>query len=50
MKDGAPFVHAHVLFGDADGASFGGHRMPLRCTQTSRPPERLFDDTTGLYF
>jgi hypothetical protein len=25
MKDGKPFVHAHILFGDELGNTFGGH-------------------------
>jgi len=58
MKDGAPFVHAHVLFGDADEAAFGGHLMSptivfaaeLHVTELAGPPpERLFDETTGLW-
>jgi len=57
-KDGAPFVHAHVLFGDAGGATFGGHLMSptivfaaeLHVTELSGPPpERVFDPKTGLY-
>lgn len=57
-KDGAPFVHAHVLFGDADGTAFGGHLMSptivfaaeLHVTELAGPPpERLFDRETGLY-
>ncbi len=25
LKDGAPFVHAHVTLGDEEGRAFGGH-------------------------
>lgn len=25
LKDGKPFVHAHITLGDADGRAFGGH-------------------------
>ncbi len=58
MKDGAPFVHAHVLFGDAEGSAFGGHLMSptivfaaeLHVSELAGPPPvRLFDDITGLY-
>ncbi len=28
IKDGAPFVHAHITLGDADGRCVGGHLMP----------------------
>ena len=58
LKDGAPFVHAHVLFGRADGSAFGGHLMSpktvfaaeLQVTELAGPPpKRIFDGTTGLY-
>ena len=28
MRDGKPFVHAHILLGDAAGKVFGGHLLP----------------------
>ena len=28
IKDGEPMVHAHVVLGDKDGKSFGGHLAP----------------------
>jgi uncharacterized protein len=58
LKDGSPFVHAHVLFGEANGAAFGGHltapttvfAAELHITQLAGPPpERLFDEKTGLH-
>lgn len=58
LKDGEPFVHAHVLFGSDDGTAFGGHLMaPTKIFAAELhimelagpPPERVFDTTTGLY-
>jgi len=28
IRDGKPFVHAHILLGDREGKVFGGHLMP----------------------
>lgn len=28
IRDGKPFVHAHIALGDAQGRIFGGHLMP----------------------
>ena len=28
IRDGKPFVHVHILLGDAEGKVFGGHVMP----------------------
>jgi uncharacterized protein len=28
VRDGKPFVHAHITLGDKDGKVFGGHLMP----------------------
>lgn len=28
MRDGKPFVHAHIVLGDPQGRVFGGHLMP----------------------
>lgn len=28
IKDGAPFVHAHITLADADGQAYGGHLAP----------------------
>jgi uncharacterized protein len=28
LRDGAPFLHAHATFGDAAGATVGGHLLP----------------------
>jgi hypothetical protein len=58
LKEGAPFVHAYILFGDEYGNSFGGHLM----SPTSIFAAELFlqevageqlvreyDETTGLF-
>jgi uncharacterized protein len=58
LKQGAPFVHAHALFGDRNGTAFGGHLMSPTIVfaaemhileLTGQPPERLHDAATGLY-
>lgn len=58
LKDGAPFVHAHILFGRPSGSAFGGHLLSpttvfaaeLHMTPLAGPPPvRVFDETTGLY-
>jgi len=28
IRDGAPFVHAHIVLGDPEGKVFGGHLLP----------------------
>jgi uncharacterized protein len=28
IRDGKPFVHAHIILGDRQGKTFGGHLMP----------------------
>lgn len=28
VRDGLPFVHVHMILGDADGKVFGGHLLP----------------------
>ena len=58
LKDGSPFVHAHILFADEAGNSFGGHLMSDTvifaaelCLQEleGEPLVRQHDDTTGLF-
>jgi predicted DNA-binding protein with PD1-like motif len=58
LKDGSPFVHAHILFADETGNSFGGHLMSDTfifaaelCLQEleGEPLVRQHDDTTGLF-
>jgi len=58
LKDGRPFVHAHVSLGDERGQIWGGHLAPgsevFACEavlvqyQTDKPFERGFDQGTGL--
>jgi uncharacterized protein len=58
LKEGSPFVHAHVLFADETGSSFGGHLMPGTvifaaelhlAALDSEPLVRQYDQTTGLF-
>ncbi|MBU1273852.1 MAG: DNA-binding protein [Proteobacteria bacterium] len=58
LKDGQPFVHAHVALGDGQGRLWGGHLAPgsevfacevmLTVYETPEPFERGFDQGTGL--
>lgn len=57
MKDGAPFVHAHVTFAEETGRTLGGHlaagTIVFACEITIEVfegpiLERAFDETTGL--
>ncbi|MBI1807294.1 MAG: DNA-binding protein [Ignavibacteria bacterium] len=58
MRDGKPFVHIHILLGDAEGKVFGGHVMPgtkLFACEISideiggEELARAHDERTGLY-
>ncbi len=57
LLDGAPFLHAHAAFADADGRAFGGHLnsgtevFALEATiwqLSGKAPVRAPDDCTGL--
>lgn len=57
LKDGKPFVHAHILLSDDTGATVGGHLMEgtqvFACEFiveefSGRTFERGFDEDTGL--
>lgn len=58
LKDGEPFVHAHVTFSDREGAVLGGHlasgtivfacEFVLHCLEGA-DLERHYDGETGLY-
>jgi len=57
MKDGARFVHLHLVCSGEDGASIGGHLMPGTITFVAEAnvtalggpaPERAPDASTGL--
>jgi uncharacterized protein len=58
LKDDSPFAHAHILFADESGNSFGGHLMPGTvifaaelCLQMldGEPLARQYDQATGLF-
>ncbi|HUW63862.1 MAG TPA: PPC domain-containing DNA-binding protein [Spirochaetia bacterium] len=59
LRDGRPFVHAHVVLADESGRAFGGHLVE-GCTvfacefaiqewQHAPAPERQKDPVTGLW-
>jgi len=57
IKDGEPFIHAHVTLGDEKGQSFGGHLMEGTVVFAAefvveefegQDLERTFDKTTRL--
>lgn len=57
IKDGQPFVHAHIALADRDGRVYGGHlaegNIVFACeciveAFTGVPIERAYDETTGL--
>ena len=59
LKDGRPFVHAHVTLGDEAGNAFGGHlaegtvifacEFALQEYSSARPFTRQPDEATGLF-
>ena len=58
LRDGKPFVHAHITLADADGKVFGGHLFPgtkvFACEVSIDEFEgeelvRGFDESTGLW-
>lgn len=59
LKDGKPFVHAHVTFADEKGSALGGHlaegtlvfaaEYVIREFISTEIPERKLDGETGLY-
>jgi hypothetical protein len=58
LKDGQSMVHAHILIGDEEGRTFGGHLMSptiifaaeLHMQELEgQQLNRAFDETTGLY-
>jgi uncharacterized protein len=57
IKEGRPFVHAHVILCDEGGKTIGGHLFPgtvifageAQITELNGPPlAREYDPTTGL--
>ena len=58
LRDGKPFVHVHILLGNAEGKVFGGHLLPgtklFACEVTIDEVEgeelvRERDERTGLF-
>lgn len=58
VRDGAPFVHAHIVLGDKEGKAFGGHLMKGTTVYALEVfieeyegdwLERKHDPLTGLY-
>ena len=57
LLDEKPVVHAHIVLGDVEGKTIGGHLFPETTIYaaeidlqelTGTPLERAYDDTTGL--
>jgi len=58
LKDGQPFIHAHVTLLDQEGQVHGGHLLPgtivyagevfIEEIELPAPPERVYDPVTGL--
>lgn len=59
LKEGRPFVHAHVTFLNKEGKVLGGHLLEgtvmlagevfIQELVLPAPPERVYDELTGLY-
>ena len=58
LRDGKPFVHVHIVLGDPEGRTFGGHLLPgtklFACEVSIDEFEgeklsREFEQRTGLY-
>jgi uncharacterized protein len=59
LKDGKPFVHAHVILSDGDGQAFGGHlaegtivfatEFVIQELKAERALNRQMDEETGLF-
>ena len=57
LKDGKPFIHAHILLADEQGKTIGGHLFSETIIYageinlqelTGKPMERTYDNDTGL--
>ncbi|MDI6688497.1 MAG: DNA-binding protein [Desulfobacterales bacterium] len=57
LKDGKPFIHAHILLSDEQGKTIGGHLFSETIIYageinlqelTGKPRERTYDNDTGL--
>jgi predicted DNA-binding protein with PD1-like motif len=59
LKDGKPFVHAHVILADGESRAFGGHlaegtvvfalEFVIQELQADRSLNRQMDEETGLF-
>jgi uncharacterized protein len=59
LKDGKPFVHAHVILSDGDGRAYGGHlaegaivfaaEFIIQELRSDRSLIRQMDEETGLF-
>ena len=59
LKDGKPFVHAHVMLSDGDGRAFGGHladgtivfaaEFVIQELKAEQSLHRQMDEETGLF-
>jgi uncharacterized protein len=59
LKDGKPFVHAHVMLSDGEGRAYGGHlaegtivfatEFVIQELKADRSLDRQMDDETGLF-
>ena len=57
LKDGKPFIHAHILLADEQGKTIGGHLFSETIIYageinlqelTGKPMKRTYDSNTGL--
>ncbi len=57
IKDGQPFIHAHIVLADEQGKTIGGHLFSETIIYageinlqelTGKPMERTYDNNTGL--
>ena len=59
LKDGKPFVHAHVILADGEGRAFGGHlaegsivfatEFVIQELKAEQSLDRQMDEETGLF-
>jgi uncharacterized protein len=59
LKEGKPFVHAHVILGDGEGRAYGGHlaegttvfatEFVIQELKADQSLNRQMDDETGLF-
>ena len=59
LKDGQPFVHAHIMLSDGEGRAFGGHladgtlvfaaEFVIQELKADKSLDRQMDEETGLF-